>query len=100
MKGIIFHTLKGINGWSFLKLQKIDVCKILNIKYNKKLFCIFDYEYKYTLEIEIEYLEPNKNFYIKPVYGGCFVVLDDIRMYLTLLIWIVCLLGVLHLINL
>lgn len=49
---LLFHKLKGINGWSFQTLQNIDVGKIINIKYSKRLFVLFDREYPYTLSIK------------------------------------------------
>ena len=68
MNGLIFHTLRGIKGWSYLSISKIDVFKIKKINYRKRLFCIFDRDYPYTLEIE--YDEPNEYYTLAPVFGG------------------------------
>lgn len=51
MIGILFHTLKGKPGWGRLALEEIDVCKIQNMTYFKRLFCIFDRDHPYTLSI-------------------------------------------------
>ena len=45
------YVLKGINGWSDLNLQTINVLKIISCNYRKRWFCIFDRDYKYVLEI-------------------------------------------------
>ena len=64
MEGIIFHTLKGIRGWSKLNISTIDVYKIKDIYYNKRLFCIFDRNYPYTLIIK--YNEPQESINLAP----------------------------------
>ena len=48
---MIFHTLKGIKGWSTLSIQKIDIYKIKEIYYKKRLFCIFNRDHPYNLII-------------------------------------------------
>ena len=64
MKGIIFHTLKGIKGWSDLSISIIDVYKIKNIYYEKRLFCIFNKNHPYNLIIE--YHEPTESIGLVP----------------------------------
>jgi hypothetical protein len=59
MQGLIFHTLKGKLGWSHLKIIHIDVYKIIEINYHKRLFCIFNKDHPYTLTIE--YDEPKES---------------------------------------
>ena len=65
MKPILYHTLKNfVRGWSKFYINPIDIRKITNIYYNKRLFCIFDPEYEYTLRINyynprIEYIINN-----------------------------------------
>jgi hypothetical protein len=51
LKKHVSHILSGIDGWSFLFIRIIDVNKVINIKYYKRLFCVFENEYKYTLKI-------------------------------------------------
>ena len=63
LKKPIFHILSGIDGWSFLFIRIIDVNKVLNIKYNKRLFCFLEKDYTYTLKIT--YDEP---FNIGPIF--------------------------------
>lgn len=60
MKGTIFHTLKGIKGWSQFNISTIDICKIKDIYYEKRLFCIFNKNHPYTLTIE--YCEPTQSY--------------------------------------
>ena len=66
--GILKHTLRGINGWSFLSIKYIDVMKVVYICHHQRLFCIFNQEHPWTLTIE--YDEPVESW--MPVYttGG------------------------------
>lgn len=68
MRGLIFHNLKGIKGWSDLSISQINVYKIKEIFYKKRLFCIFNKNYRYTLTIK--YSEPNEYYMPIIVYGG------------------------------
>ena len=52
MKGLVYHKLKGIRGWSNLNISKIDVYKVMDIYYEKRLFCILNKDYPYKLIIE------------------------------------------------
>ena len=65
---IIFHSLKGIPGWSTCTHVKIDINKIISINYTKRMFKIFNREHDYTLNIE--YDEINTYTTIIPVIGG------------------------------
>ena len=58
MKEFIYHTLKGINGWSKSNISTIDIYKINHLYYKKRSFCIFDKKYPYKLIIE--YNDPIK----------------------------------------
>ena len=51
IEGLLHHTLSGIRGFSYLGHSTIDVAKVLNVSYRKRLFMIFDREYPYTLVI-------------------------------------------------
>lgn len=49
----LYHTFKGfVKGLSSFHINPIDVRKVIDINYRKRLFCIFDTEYKYTLKIK------------------------------------------------
>lgn len=50
-KNILFYTLKGINGWSYYTHKTVNVAIVSSIKCHKRLFCIFDRDYKYSLTI-------------------------------------------------
>ena len=63
---LIFHNLKGISGYSWLKLSKIDIGLVLNVHYKKRLFTILDREYPWTLIIDYNY---DKEFYRKRKYS-------------------------------
>ena len=72
-KALITHNLKGINGWSKLSIDKIDVSKIIKIYYCKRSFCIRDVDYKYSLNIEYEYAKTKRYFFpIFPFSGLSF----------------------------
>lgn len=58
------HTINGIRSWSTFRYT-INVSKIQNITYRKRLFCIFDYEHKY--ELTIKYHEPKTKYIL--LYG-------------------------------
>lgn len=51
MEKLIYHTLKGVRGWSDLTFSKIDVFKVKNLHYDERLFCIFNRKYPYKLTI-------------------------------------------------
>ena len=68
MNNILFHTLKGIRGWSHCELSKIDVAKVISLDYHERLFKIFDTNHPYTLTIE--YKEPKHSTTVSPVFAG------------------------------
>lgn len=62
MYGIIKHTLKGIRGWSELCIETIDVAKVIQLNYIKRLFMITNREYPYTLKIKYENIHNEMTF--------------------------------------
>ena len=67
IQGVFFYTLKGINGLSSLSISRIDIAKVMSLAYRKRLFCIFDREYPFTLQIT--YNEPKTVTTASPVFG-------------------------------
>ncbi len=65
---LIFHTLKGISGWSSCTHVKLDINKIISFKYHERMFKIFDTSHDYTLIIK--YDESNTHTTFSPVIGG------------------------------
>ena len=82
---LIFHNLKGIKAWSNLSISKIDVAKVINLSYHKRLFMIFDRTHPYTLQIT--YSEPIERLMAAPVIGGqggtAIVKQVDLTQYIT-----------------
>lgn len=71
MSPTIYHTFRNfVKGYSFFHHNPIDVRKVIEIYYRKRLFCILDREYKYKLIIE--YSNPRSNLTITPMitFGG------------------------------
>lgn len=66
--GVLFHTLKGKNGWSHLSLSKIDVARVVNVRWTERLWKIFDKDCPYTLNIE--YYLPQTKTSIAPTFGS------------------------------
>lgn len=64
MKGLLYHTLKGSNGWSTLAISTIDVAKVLKMTCHKRLFMICDRDLPYTLTIR--YDEPKETIGFAP----------------------------------
>jgi len=58
IRGLIFHTLRGINGWSNLSYQKIDISRVLHLESVKRSLKIRDRDYDYTLKIIYEDANP------------------------------------------
>lgn len=61
--GILKHTLRGINGWSWLSMKEIDVMKVVHTEHGKRLFCILNPAHPWKLTIE--YNEPTES--LEPV---------------------------------
>ena len=70
MYKIIYHTLKGTNGWSNLQLQTVDINKVIEIGYSKRLFMIFDRDYPYNLIIKYENIHNNSIITPTVILGG------------------------------
>ena len=66
--GLLFHTLKGIRGWSWCVHTKIDVAKIMSVQYEKRAFKLWDRDHDYSLRIQ--YKEGYQSFSVNPVIGG------------------------------
>lgn len=49
---IFFQLSDHIRGWSRFYEQSLDVRKIKSISYRKRLFCLLDRDYPYTLSIK------------------------------------------------
>ena len=62
-RNLTTHTLKGINGYSALNYQTIDVSKVVKTSWFKRSFCIFEEQYPYVLEIEYEEEEHCTSFF-------------------------------------
>lgn len=48
-----YHRLKGFrnSSWSGIFVNPVDVSYIFSVEYRRRLFCLFDREYPYTLQI-------------------------------------------------
>lgn len=40
-----------VKGWSDFYINPVDVRKVLSISHRERLFCLFDRDYKYTMDI-------------------------------------------------
>lgn len=53
MTPTLFHYLgHHVSGWSHFYTNPLDIRRIISITYHKRLFCIFDTKYKYTMKIK------------------------------------------------
>ena len=77
MERLIFHTLKGIRGWSWLNISTIDVYKVIEIYHDKRAFCILNRDYPYKLTIK--YNVQNIQYYITKRYQTEAEVLKEIN---------------------
>lgn len=69
MSPTIYHVLTNcVKGWSDLFLTKIDVRKVMEISTRERLFCIFEREYKYC--INIKYYNPRGETTLSPTFVG------------------------------
>jgi hypothetical protein len=68
LKNILFHDLKGIDGWSFLAVNKIDVGRVLDLDVEKRSFCLFNRDHPYTLCID--YKKRENRQILNPVFVG------------------------------
>lgn len=69
MYGIFRYTLpRGVRGWTnFNPFQMLDVARIVDYGYSKRIFCLFNQDHPYTFWIE--YHEPTDNHKLVPVIG-------------------------------
>lgn len=49
---VFFQLSEHVRGWSRFYEQSLDVRKIKSISYRKRLFCLLDRDYPYTLSIK------------------------------------------------
>jgi hypothetical protein len=55
MKFKIYHQLgRCVNGWTESQISKLDVTKVLDIKYTKRLYPVFNKDYPFILKIEYD----------------------------------------------
>lgn len=54
IRGIYKYYFKGMTGWSWNQPVCVDIADITSYDYSHRLFYIFNFEYKYTLEIKIK----------------------------------------------
>ena len=52
IRGIFNYKFKGKPGWSSFQTETVDIADIISVGYNKRLFCLFDKDDLYTLEIK------------------------------------------------
>ena len=68
----IYHTFRGfMRGWSDVHCNPIDITKIISMKNTRRLFCIKDVEYPFTLTIE--YHDPKEEIVFAPMLVPMFV---------------------------
>ena len=71
MSATVYHTFTGcVKGLSSFHINPADVRKIIDITYRKRLFCIFNKEYKFSLDIK--YFDPKNETTVSPavVFAG------------------------------
>ena len=74
---MFMRTLRGIPGMSSKFLQTVDVAKVGQMTYNRRLFRIFDREYPYTFRLN--YRDITTDTSIAPAFVGArvgFTVVD------------------------
>lgn len=67
-ENVLFHKLKGARGWSSFFTQNVDVAKVVEITYRKRLFKIFDTECDYTMCIKYNQLKKHTD--LAPTFTG------------------------------
>ena len=70
IRDVLFHTLKGINGWSICKRKTIDVARVENVTWRKRRFKILDRDYDYTLSVVCYSDQPTMYFKSKTFVQG------------------------------
>jgi hypothetical protein len=56
---MLYHIFKGIPGHSLYSINKMDVFKIIDMNYHKRLFMMEDRKHPYTLRIKYRHIEPS-----------------------------------------
>lgn len=84
-KGVVFYTLTGAKGWSSYFRQTLDIARVTNLQYHKRLFKVFDRDCDYTLQID--YRMPTEETTLAPTFthgrgGGSFgfAVVDTVKL--------------------
>jgi hypothetical protein len=52
IRGILKYELKGKYGWSSYQPNTVDIADIISVTPSTRLFCLFDRDYPYSLNIE------------------------------------------------
>jgi hypothetical protein len=65
-KDLVFHTLKGVKGWSGFFCQRIDVARVTDMMFHKRLFKLMNRDCDYTLRID--YYKPEENLTVAPTF--------------------------------
>lgn len=60
LEGILLHMLKGVPG------GRIDIAKVIDLGWNKRLFCILERDYPY--KVWIAYNQPTTLYMSVPTY--------------------------------
>lgn len=82
--GILFHELGGVFGWGE-PLRRIDVARIKEMDYHRRLFRISQRDLPWTLEIN--YYHPHETMKMAPTLtsrGGGFTFHSSINLYTTI----------------
>ena len=67
LKGILFHNLDGLRGNSVNFVRKLDVDKIIDVSFKKRLFRIRQPLYPYTMKVRYEYEDKPTVMYVCPI---------------------------------
>jgi len=74
MKGILYHTLRGKPGWSWLHENPIDIGRVNGVVWRKRLFRVFDRDHPYTIEITYKKKGEEPVMLVGWTGSGCAVV--------------------------
>lgn len=77
---LVSYRLNGSPGWSRVAISNIDITKITNISYRKRLFRIFDRDKLYSLEIEYQDFPYNFPIFDKYRYTSLSEYMTDRHM--------------------
>jgi hypothetical protein len=68
MNATLYYRIRNsVRGWSFLYVNPVNVRKILNMGYSRRVFRILYPEYLYTLKID--YYDPHEEYNFTPVFS-------------------------------